>query len=69
MEAVVVPIVVQTRGRLQAVDQTLQPETVGALLEQLLQLGQHGLQGGLSFDHTTQSLRKDDLTEVGVEFL
>lgn len=39
------------------------------MLHQLLQLCQHGLQSGLSFYHTAQSLWKDDLTEVGVQFL
>ncbi len=69
VETVVVSIMVQACGGLQTVDQTLQAETIRALLHQLLQLCQHGLQGGLSFYHTAQSLWKDDLTEVGVQFL
>lgn len=69
VEALVVPIMVQAHGGLQTVSQTLQAETIRALLHQLLQLCQHGLQGGLSFHHTAQSLWKDDLTEVGVQFL
>lgn len=69
MEAVVVPILIKVYSGLQTVGQTLQAETIGTLLHQLLQLCQHGLQSGLSFYHTAQRFWKDDLSEVGVQFL
>lgn len=69
VETVAMPILVQACGGLQTVDQTLQAETIRALLHQLFQLCQHGLQRGLSFYHAAQSLWKDDLTEVDVKFL
>lgn len=69
VQAVVVPIMVQASGGLQTVDQILQAKTIRALFHQLLELSQHGLQGGLSLDHTTQSFWKDDLTEIGIQLL
>lgn len=65
----VVSIFIKTYSRLQIVDQSLQSKTIGALLHQLLNFYQHGLQSGLSFYHTTQSFWEDDLSKVGVQLL
>lgn len=69
VEAVVTAVVVQACAGLQTIGQTLQAKTIRALIYQLLQFCQHGLQSRLSFDHTSQSLWKDDLTEIGVQLL
>lgn len=69
VEAVVVGVQVQAHGGLQVLAQTLQTEAIGGLLNQLLQVGQHGVQSGLFLQHAAQRLREDDLPEVGIQFL